>query len=297
MMDFNSSIRVGDRIKKLRLEAHLTQSELADGIITRNMLSMIESGKTLPSLDTLFELCYRLGVSPGYVFADHREELMYRKDAVIDKIRTLFTRKQYTEVIHLSASLEEDDEIAFFVAFSYLWAGMEVFKTSPAQAFESYFDPACALSQNKSFHNYLVNTCELAKILWEHAGERRVSLELCNMKRFMPCAFSHELFVYLSAVRFIESGDISAADVILNSGLIVSDFYRLHLEGAVLEKRDDPEGALKAFVRASEEPTLGFYSTLLLYTDIELCAQKLGDYKLAYDYSSKHISLIESIRK
>lgn len=296
-MNQRTTICIGERIKKLRLEAHLTQSELADGVITRNMLSMIESGKTLPSLDTLLELCRRLGVSSGYIFADHGEEMMYRKDSVIEKIRARYCEKQYDEVISLSQELEDDAEIAFYVAFSYLNEGMDVFKTSPSEALGFHFDRACALSEDRPFQQYVKNTVDLAKLLAEHAGDRRVPNELCAPDRFTPCAFPQELFAYLAAMRFLESGDFSAADAIVRSGLLISDSYRLHVQGAVLEERGDSESALEAFVRASEAPSIGFYSMLRLYTDIELCAQKLGDYKLAYDYSAKHILLIESIRK
>ena len=98
-------------------------------------------------------------------------------------------------------------------------------------------------------------------------------------------------------MTFIENGDVSSADAMLRSGLLVSDGYRYHVEGAVLEGKGESEAALQAFVKASQAESPGFYSTLKLYTDIELCAQKLGDYKLAYDYSTKHIALIDSIRK
>ena len=39
---------IGQRIKALRKEKKLTQSQLAEGIITKSMLSMIENGKAEP---------------------------------------------------------------------------------------------------------------------------------------------------------------------------------------------------------------------------------------------------------
>ena len=53
---------IGSRIYEARLEANLSQRELAGEQITRNMLSLMEHGKTQPSLETLTYLAQRLAV-------------------------------------------------------------------------------------------------------------------------------------------------------------------------------------------------------------------------------------------
>ena len=50
---------IGKKIKELRLQKFMTQSELAGNEITRNMLSRIENGAAQPSLDTLKYLASR----------------------------------------------------------------------------------------------------------------------------------------------------------------------------------------------------------------------------------------------
>ena len=50
---------IGKKIKKLRNEKLITQSELVGNEITRNMLSRIENGAALPSLGTVvYTRCY-----------------------------------------------------------------------------------------------------------------------------------------------------------------------------------------------------------------------------------------------
>ena len=44
---------LGQRIKGLRKAKKMTQSDVADGIMTKSMLSMIENGKATPSLPAL----------------------------------------------------------------------------------------------------------------------------------------------------------------------------------------------------------------------------------------------------
>ncbi|EPE63344.1 helix-turn-helix family protein [Exiguobacterium sp. S17] len=64
---------IGQRIKTLRKEKKLTQSQLADGIITKSMLSMIENGKAETSMRSLREIAKRLDVSVQSLLIDPRE--------------------------------------------------------------------------------------------------------------------------------------------------------------------------------------------------------------------------------
>ena len=54
-------------LRVLRMAAGLTQKELAGDRITRNMLSLIESGNASPSVSTLLYLAERLEVSPACI--------------------------------------------------------------------------------------------------------------------------------------------------------------------------------------------------------------------------------------
>ena len=61
MIDF---VRVGEKIAKYRREAKMTQDELADKLyVTRQALSKWELGVSVPSTDTLLELCKLFKVS------------------------------------------------------------------------------------------------------------------------------------------------------------------------------------------------------------------------------------------
>ncbi|TCI31200.1 XRE family transcriptional regulator [Exiguobacterium sp. SL-10] len=64
---------IGQRIKALRKDKKLTQSQLAEGIITKSMLSMIENGKAEASMRSLREIAKRLDVSVQSLLVDPRE--------------------------------------------------------------------------------------------------------------------------------------------------------------------------------------------------------------------------------
>ena len=54
-------MELGQKLKAARIEAGLSQRQLCQDIITRNMLSQIENGSARPSMGTLRALCARLG--------------------------------------------------------------------------------------------------------------------------------------------------------------------------------------------------------------------------------------------
>lgn len=63
-------MHLGERLRKARLEAGLSQRQLVDGKITRNMLSQIENGSATPSMDTLLFLAERLGRPVSYFLGE-----------------------------------------------------------------------------------------------------------------------------------------------------------------------------------------------------------------------------------
>jgi transcriptional regulator with XRE-family HTH domain len=63
---------LGRRLREVRLMRKMTQAEVTNGHITRNMLSQIESGVATPSIKTLEYLCNRLGVSVRDILGDEK---------------------------------------------------------------------------------------------------------------------------------------------------------------------------------------------------------------------------------
>lgn len=59
-------MELGQRIRQARLEKGLSQRQLCEDVITRNMLSLIENGSARPSMDTLLYLCARLEKPVSY---------------------------------------------------------------------------------------------------------------------------------------------------------------------------------------------------------------------------------------
>lgn len=61
---------LGERIKKLRKQKKLTQTELVGERLTKGMLSLIENGKAQPSMESLRFIANRLNVDVDYLLDD-----------------------------------------------------------------------------------------------------------------------------------------------------------------------------------------------------------------------------------
>lgn len=104
---------VGPRIRKLRKERKLTQTELASRIgIQQSDLSRMEKGEYRVSLDTLFKILAEFNVSIGEFFEDVARESMTPRDVqLVQDLSGLTT--------------EARREVEEFVAFKRAHTGRE----------------------------------------------------------------------------------------------------------------------------------------------------------------------------
>src|SRR6476661_8092681 len=86
-----AGIRLGERLRQLRVTSGLTQTELAGDRFSKEYVSQIERGKTRPTQETIDWLASRLGVDPSFlasgVSADERarvEGTLARAEAMTD---------------------------------------------------------------------------------------------------------------------------------------------------------------------------------------------------------------------
>src|SRR5437764_5936266 len=63
----HEGLRLGERLRQLRVASGLTQSELAGDRFSKEYVSQIERGKTRPTPETIDWLAVRLGVDPGFL--------------------------------------------------------------------------------------------------------------------------------------------------------------------------------------------------------------------------------------
>jgi tetratricopeptide (TPR) repeat protein len=88
-----TGLRLGERLRQLRVAAGLTQSDVAGDRFSKEYVSQIERGKTRPTRETIEWLAARLGVDPGFlangVATDERGRLegaLSRAEAMIEAL-------------------------------------------------------------------------------------------------------------------------------------------------------------------------------------------------------------------
>jgi len=91
---------LGKRLKTARLSKKMTQSEVAGNFITRNMLSLIESGNASPSMKTLEYLSEVLELPMEKLLSDSFEESSEIPDfQTLKNAKKLLTDKQYVQIL------------------------------------------------------------------------------------------------------------------------------------------------------------------------------------------------------
>lgn len=125
-------MNIGEKIKELRTQKQMTQSELAGESVSRNMVSLIENGRATPSVGTLEDIAAKLKVTAAFLMADARERSALVKSEKLSDIRIAFSGKNYRICSDLCRSLyesglERDDEIDLVMAESLLENAKEAF--------------------------------------------------------------------------------------------------------------------------------------------------------------------------
>ena len=142
-----------ERVRRLRIEAGMTQNELAGDQITRNMLSQIENGSALPSIQTLRYLAERLHTSPAYFLSDDHDDFIFKKAEVIESIKTRFKNGDYNTCIQLCSVFvgKEDDELSLILAECFFYAACDDFRQGRLTSAQNGFTTAQKYAAQTSY--------------------------------------------------------------------------------------------------------------------------------------------------
>jgi tetratricopeptide (TPR) repeat protein len=94
-----NDVRLGDRVRELRLAAGLTQSALADGRCSKEYISQIELGKARPNETTVSWLAARLGVDPAFLRGGISDDEQAQMAALIEHAEALNALREFQDAI------------------------------------------------------------------------------------------------------------------------------------------------------------------------------------------------------
>src|SRR5947208_309373 len=93
----HEGVRLGERLRQLRVAAGLTQSELAGDRFSKEYVSQIERGKTRPTAETIEWLADRLGVDTGFLANGVATDERARLEAALGRAEALYQAQEDEE--------------------------------------------------------------------------------------------------------------------------------------------------------------------------------------------------------
>lgn len=261
-------MELGEKMRKARLEAGLTQRQLAEGIVTRNMLSQIENGSARPSMKTLAALAQRLEVPLGYFLEE--AGTASPNQAVMESLRRLYDNGQYAEAALILEAYRAPDPI---------------------------YDREKALLQNLIFLNLAEQAVE--------QGKERYALELLEKAQensYCSEAIRHQRLLIQGRIRGQKVSHLLPdldEELLLRAEEALEEKNHVRA-GELLDAARDRTNCRWLLLRGKAWAAAGNYSDAARcfhgaesrYPEeaaeyLELCYRELEDYRQAYNYARK----------
>ncbi len=296
-------MNIGEKIKRLRTEKFMTQSELAGEQITRNMLSLIEKGTASPSVQTLVYLADRLGVSPGYLLADSGEEGLFLKSEKLSELRVAYEQKNYAICLDLCKRLqktdEKDNELLLMMTECAFELGKESLLLDRVKQACLFFDEAIEYAANCIYH-----TEPLEAAVWmyfEYLGSISPSISSENQdysaytaESAMALSYIDPFCRYLAALAAADIGKMPESYLVYAfekaPSLAKHVSARVHMHVGDFELAGNELGEL---LRGDDRiPGVVLYH---VFEDLETCCRQLDNAKNARLYAETRVEQFERL--
>ena len=288
----SSYSKLGEKIKAARKEAGLTQFALANGIITRNMLSRIENGGAIPSLPTLCALAERLNYSPGFFIEDWNDGSGDRTKRLLEWIDTEYrlgnyeTALQYAEC--LNDTIEQRESLLSRCRYAIAVEKMHDGRLWKAQAdFASILKEApplspCEISEGKIYRALLDG-------FLTHSESGREEETFLSLYRYAD--IPGDLVTFSIVLNVLRATGIEAAEAVHRFSVYTERRYALLLEAVFYLERHCYADAKKRLLES-----LGFFLLppfqAYAMTMLESCAAATNDFENAYAYMERRRRLV-----
>ena len=262
-------MNMGERFRRARLEAGLSQSQLCRDVVSRNMLSQIESGAAKPSLSTLEILAQRLGKPIGWFFGEDTEALSSRNQA-----EAAWSAYKGGRISEAARILNTRKDLGRFQDVSLLKAMVLLDLTEQAIAEKRYPYARELLSWARQDVQVFPSLRRRALLL-QGRLENQKSEPLC---RELP-SLDPELILRARAAMEMQNPDRAAQ--LLEAAEKHNDPQWAMLRGQVYEA----QGHFRSAVRLYHQAEQAFPQQV--YPLLERCYRELEDFKQAYYYACK----------
>ena len=287
----------GEKIKKLRTEKMMTQSELVGNHITRNMLSRIESDEANPSLGTLIYLASRLNVPAGYLISDEKEDERYAKSFAIENIKLAYKSGDYDICRQLCIDFNgDDDEVALLWVLSCFAIAEEEFHKGKLKRAAMYFDEAISEAESTKYYagNIVAASCVYFRYMRKFSPNLSSGvIDENTVEHF--CAMDNIFCQYIYALECLHNLQTDFAVSYVKKGE-ASDPTVLHLDARVDMMHSNYRLAITKLEEIlNNNRELSCPVLYDVFSDLEECTKTIGDFRSAYEYSNARMNLLQSM--
>lgn len=260
-------MELGQLLKQARLEAGLSQRQLCGEAITRNMLSQIENGSARPSMETLRYLAGRLG-KPVSFFLE--EGAPSPNQGRIVQARNAWAAGQYAYALEVLEAYHSDGvfngEAELLRALCFLAMAEEAIAENRLPYAQTLLRQAEEAGEQTPYYTVELKRRRLL-LLAQAAPEMRSAIltQLPDEELLLRAQAAQDEKDHASAAVFLEA----AADQ-------ESETWSI-LRGDTCYALGEYAQAVQHYLKAEKQ----------CLHKLELCYEKLEDYKLAYYYARK----------
>ena len=287
----------GEKIKKLRTEKMMTQSQLVGDQITRNMLSRIESDEANPSLSTLLYLAKRLNVPAGYLIAEDKEDDIYMKSTALENIKRAYHSGSYRICRQLCMEIEDpDDEIVLLAAEASFFVAVEEFDKGNLKHAVNYFDEAISYESKTRYYLEHIKAAACMYIRYMRRFSQTLSSSVIDensVEHF--CAMDNMFCRYIYAIECVENAHTTFANSFVKNG-DREDPIVLHLGAKIDMFHGNFRLAIMKLQQAlNNNRKISRPLLYLVFSDLEECSKATNDFRAAYEYSTTKMDLLQTM--
>ena len=270
-----AALRLGERLRQLRIGAGLTQSELAGDRFSKEYVSQIERGKTRPTGETIAWLASRLDVDAGYLANGVSTDERGRVEATLTRAEALVEAHRYEEAV---AEFEQ--------------AGPAVAATGAAELeARTLSGEAWARMQQGELRDALELLARARTIVegeqFSHLDRAEILYRL-GVCRYKLSSISTAIGLFNEAYSLADSSELPSD--ILRSNILAyrSRCYRRQRDFEAA--REDVERALELAQSVDDSSTMAN-----VYVQASLVAERMGHWVLARSYAERAKGFYEEI--
>lgn len=280
----------GAAIRRLRKEKGWTQSVLCGEVISRNLLSQVETGKVYPSLQTMQYLADRLEVPISLFFLSDAQREVLEEHRVFPEIHRAWSEKRYADCLQLCASLPlPTDRVCYFRAEAQYRMGYDCYLLGKLNDAAKWF----RMALDQRVHSAAAGAAEemLARI-------RLILTDGMHSPLYSgdPLTASRDAAWTSLALQAIENGTVNGLPEAF-APLRFEDENLKHLVLAMLYAACERDSACRSEQISVKEKELSPAAALYYYRTAEECCVRMSDFATAYMMSKKREALWNKLKK